>query len=195
MNYAKHVMIDCETFALDSKAAVWSLAAVEFEMEADLLIVGNYYEALTNQDQINDLGAKGLLVSAQKTIDWTLAEGDVHGYLQWCAEAGAKSIGEIHADLSKFIGPKTIVWARNISFDNPILQNLFKVSNLPTPWYHRNVGDLYTVKHLAMLRGIEPWVNPAQNTLTAHVAIHDCLTAIDEMAYYLGLLVAKVVPT
>jgi oligoribonuclease (3'-5' exoribonuclease) len=195
MTYAKHVMIDCETLALDSKAAVWSLAAVEFDIEADLLIVGNSYETLTNQAQIYDLVDKGLLVSDQKAIDWTLAEGDVHGYLQWCVEDAAKSIDEIHKDLSKSIGPQTIVWAKNVSFDNPILQNLFKVAGHQTPWHYRNVGELYTVKHVAMLRGVEPWVNPAQNVLSAHVAINDCLTAIDEMAYYLGLMVAKVAPT
>jgi oligoribonuclease (3'-5' exoribonuclease) len=194
MTYAKHVMLDCETLALNSKAAVWSLAAVEFDIEANLLLVGNHYEAITHQDQIYRLAEAGLCVVDQGTVDWTMEEGDVHGYLQWCKAEGTKQIWEIHEDLSKIIGPQTIVWAKNISFDNPIMQNLFKGGGLKTPWHYRNVGDLYTVKHLAMMKGVEPWVRPAQSAQNAHVAINDCLIALDEMAHYLELLVTKVVP-
>lgn len=191
MTQAPHVMIDCETLALASNAAVWQVGWKD--MSSDV-----HHVAYINPGEIQHHVQTGRLAEATGTIEWALKTyGAPSPFNRWYADYnggqnnnGTHSIAELHRDMSSLIGPSTTVWAKGADFDFPILSHLFSLVGLPAPWHYRNKACMRTLKMLAELEATDAHLDTMQKMKNpdAHDAGADVVFQTEQVQYYLGIL-------
>ncbi len=129
-----NVMLDLETMATHSNAAIVAIGAVRFNGE----LQDTYYQVIDLQSCLQ----VGLEVNGD-TIKWWLQQED----------AARKAITEPNivltqalTDFSIWLGEDALVWGNGASFDNAILANAYYRAGIPLPWTHYNNRCYRTLK-------------------------------------------------
>lgn len=156
-------MIDIETLATSSDAALVSIAAVRFDL-ATGIIGDSIYIKIDKQSCLD----YGLVVDAD-TVDWWMRQSkEAQEY--FLTTEDRVSLPQALLDFNDFFEFKTdYVWGNGINFDCAILRNAYKATELPLPWSYFNELDVRTLVHFAPeIRKQEPFVG------VKHHPIADC---------------------
>lgn len=169
---AQHIMIDIETWGLDSKSVICSIGAVVFNKDG----IGDdqfYVENLSIKDQV------GLFARTinPDTVRWWMGQSDesrkcfsknesygsgLVSFCSWIKKASDTSFYDLEEDTIK--DPTCFIWSKG-SFDINILEDAIRTYPLGIPWHYRNVVDLRTLSLL-----IQPNVD---HSGVAHNALDD----------------------
>ena len=155
-------MIDLETLATSTDAAILTIGAVKFdpfgkdleepEMESFYLRV--------DLDSCHELG----LVTNDDTIAWW-AQQSKEAQEEAFGEGNRVPIRDAFDQLYKFCWGAKRVWSNGSVFDIMICEHVFKKLNKAVPWKFWEIRDVRTLFDIG--------VNPQRPAVTAHHALHD----------------------
>ena len=156
------IMIDLETLATTTDAAILTIGAVKFDpFGSDIKepAMGSFYVKV-DIDSCDELG----LVSNDDTIAW---------WAQQSKEAQAEAFegtNRIHIrdafdQLYKFCWGAKRVWSNGAAFDIPICEHVYRKLNKAIPWSFWAVRDVRTAFDLG--------INPNRPPVLAHHALQD----------------------
>lgn len=176
------VMIDIETMATSTRAAVIEIGAVVFNF--------NGAPVLYDNPDKSDMFAHGVdLVSTLMCG----GETDV-GTVKWWRDRGGydpygrppvlfpEPIRVVLGRLSEFLESYPSieeVWAKGPQFDLAVLAGYYERLKMPLPWAYNAGKDTRTISKAAKRRGWEPDLDPANEI--PHVAHLDCRLQIKEL--------------
>ena len=145
-----NISIDLETLGTGSTAAIVSIGAVKFGADG----LGEEFYAVVDLDSCMKAG---LTIDASTLMWWM---GQSAAARKAITRKDNESLFSALQGFAKFIGPKKAakVWGNGASFDNPILANAYRATNLDMPWDYWNDRCYRTVKN--MLGGGIPFVKP-----------------------------------
>lgn len=140
-----NVMLDLETYGLTPGSALRSIGAVAFDPEAPpagLSPSELVHEFYANVDLSSCLG-DGLRVEAG-TVDWWDRADEV------ARAALRENRKPLHVALLNFVGwyrsvGASVVWAKPLSFDVPLIEAAMRVAAVRPPWDHRAGRDVRTL--------------------------------------------------
>lgn len=156
------VMIDLETLATSSDAAILTIGAVKFDpfgREKSEPCMDSFY-CKVDLDSCDEIG----LVTNDDTIAWWANQS------KEAQEEAFSTDGRIHIrdafdQLYKFCWGAKRVWSNGAAFDIVICETVFKRLNKATPWNFWQVRDVRTAFDLG--------INPQRPPVTAHHALED----------------------
>lgn len=161
----EQVMVDLETFGVDSDAAILSIGAVKFDPARSLDdLISDAWEVHIDPADCQRLG---MTINADTVLWWMDADR---------AEAREDLLKHKHSwlDLRSalaafhvWFGDQSLpVWGNGASFDNVILRRAYERCNMAVPWVHWDDRCHRTFKSLAS------WVKP-ESTGVHHSAVAD----------------------
>jgi hypothetical protein len=133
-------MVDIETLGVDVDTPVISIGAVFFDVEKKLL-GPTFYMALDVDEQIKR-GRK----PTGSTIKWWLSQADA---AKRVFNEKAKPTAEVLQTFALWMkanNSKAHVWGNGSTFDVSIMDHLFKMYGLESPWSYSKVMDLRTFR-------------------------------------------------
>ena len=151
----KHVMIDLETLGLDPYSAIISLGAVYFDLSEPEIIQSTFEVHI---ELASAVGA-GLRMDPA-TVEWWLSserddarkywlssdrvelQAALHGFTQWLSYFSEKD--------------ERAIWGNGSDFDNALLGQAYKVSNIEQPWSYKGNRCFRTLKALAASNVLKP---------------------------------------
>lgn len=156
------VMIDLETLATSSDAAILTIGAVKFDPFGRELTdpdMDSFYVRvdLDSCDEIN-------LVTNDDTIAWWANQSKEAKYEAF-DNPDRLHIREAFEQLYKFCWGAKRVWSNGAAFDIPICEHVYKKLNKAIPWSFWQVRDVRTAFDLG--------INPKRPDITAHNALAD----------------------
>lgn len=160
-----HLMVDIETMATGSYAAIVSIAAVEFDIHTGA--TGNTFYVNVDLQSCLDAGLK----TDEETKQWW-AEQSNEAIQAWLEHP--QTLTEALRMFKRFIGITAYqVWGNSARFDLGILENAFEVLGMVKPWEYYNERCVRTLVSFAPeIKEQMPF------TGTPHNAIDDCLHQI-----------------
>ena len=155
-------MIDLETLATSTDAAILTIGAVKFDpfgSEIKEPAMDSFY-CKVDLDSCDELG----LVTNDDTIAWWANQS------KEAQEAAFDPEGRIHIrdafqQLYKFCWGAKRVWSNGVGFDIIICEHVFKKLNKAVPWKFWETRDVRTAFDLG--------INPQRPPVTAHHALED----------------------
>jgi hypothetical protein len=164
-----HLMLDLETMAKDSNAAIVSIGAVEFNMKTGE--TGKEFYVNVSLQSCLDIG---LQVDGD-TIMWWLRQSDAAR--QKLTEGDVKNIQVALIEFSAFVesceGKHCEIWGNSARFDIGIIADAYKKCHLTNPWDFRQERDVRTlVSFHPIIKQMTKFVG------TEHNSVHDCLHQI-----------------
>lgn len=165
-----HLMVDLETLGVSNNSVICSIGIVEFDMKSGK--TGNVFYNRVNIQSCIDLG----MSVTGSTIEWWLKQ-DLEARRK-IYEGDSLSIRETLFRLNEFLSffedlSDIQIWGNSNRFDLGILENTYKVCNIPIPWNYRNERDVRT------LSSLRPEIKKnSNNTGIPHDPISDCLFQI-----------------
>ena len=156
------VMIDLETLATSTDAAILTIGAVKFDPFGRELTdpeMTSFYSRidLDSCDEIN-------LVTNDDTIDWWSKQTPEAKYEAF-ENPDRQHIRDVFDQLYKFCWGAKRVWSNGSGFDIVICETVFKRLNKAIPWSFWQVRDVRTAYDLG--------INPQRPKETAHNALAD----------------------
>jgi hypothetical protein len=156
------IMIDLETLATSTDAAILTIGAVKFDpfgSEIKEPAMDSFY-CKVDLDSCDELG----LVTNDDTIAWWANQS------KEAQEAAFDPEGRIHIrdafqQLYKFCWGAKRVWSNGVGFDIIICEHVFKKLNKAVPWKFWETRDVRTAFDLG--------INPQRPPVTAHHALED----------------------
>jgi hypothetical protein len=157
------IMIDLETLATSTDAAILTIGAVKFDPYGKDISepkMTSFYVRV-DPDSCHELG----LVTNDDTIAW---------WAQQSKEAQDEAFGEgvdrVHIrdafeQLYKFCWGAKRVWSNGAAFDVPICEHVYRKLNKSIPWSFWQVRDVRTAFDLG--------IDPKRPPVTAHHALQD----------------------
>lgn len=135
-----HVMVDLETMGTSPNSAIVAIGAVAFDHEG---IFNRFYKTINLENAVRS----GLTIDPD-TVMWWLKQSDD-------AKKAITSENQIPlwSALLKFNTwaqkvNLTYLWGNGAAFDNVILANAYKATNIPQPWKYYNDRCYRTIKSL-----------------------------------------------
>jgi hypothetical protein len=156
------IMIDLETLATSTDAAILTIGAVKFDPFGSELkepAMESFYVKV-DLDSCDRIG----LVTNDDTIAWWASQSKEAQEAAFDPE-GRIDIEEAFAQLYKFCWGAKRVWSNGSVFDIVICENVFKRINKAIPWQYWQVRDVRTAFDLG--------INPQRPPVTAHHALED----------------------
>jgi hypothetical protein len=156
------VMIDLETLATSSDAAILTIGAVKFDpfgrehQEADM----DSFYVRVDLDSCDEIG----LVTNDDTIAWWANQSKA-AQEEAFSENNRIHIRDAFDQLYKFCWGAKRVWSNGAAFDIVICETVFKRIQKATPWSFWQVRDVRTAFDLG--------INPERPSVTAHHALED----------------------
>lgn len=156
------IMIDLETLATSTDAAILTIGAVKFDPFGDDINepeMTSFYLRV-DLDSCDELG----LAVSDDTLAWwanqdPLAKDEAFG------EENRIHIREAFDQLYKFCWGAKRVWSNGAAFDVPICEHVFRKLNKAIPWSFWSVRDVRTAFDLG--------INPNRPPVTKHHALED----------------------
>jgi hypothetical protein len=156
------VMIDLETLATSTDAAILTIGAVKFDpfgKDVQEPAMNSFYVKV-DVDSCDELG----LVTNDATIEWWSQQS------QEAQDAAFDPDGRIHIrdafdQLYKFCWGAKRVWANGSVFDIMICEHVFKKLNRANPWQFWQIRDVRTAFDLG--------IHPHRPPVTKHHALED----------------------
>jgi hypothetical protein len=156
------VMIDLETLATSSDAAILTIGAVKFDpfgREKQQADMDSFYVRV-DLDSCHEIG----LVTNDDTIAWW-ANQSKEAQEEAFGEDNRIHIRDAFEQLYKFCWGAKRVWSNGVGFDIIICEHVFKKLNKAVPWSFWQTRDVRTAFDLG--------INPQRPTVTAHHALED----------------------
>lgn len=156
------IMIDLETLATSTDAAILTIGAVKFDpfgRELKEPEMDSFYVKV-DLDSCDEIG----LVTNDDTIAWW-ANQSKEAKDEAFSEEGRIHIRDAMDQLYKFCWGAKRVWSNGAAFDVPICETAFKRLNKAIPWSFWQVRDVRTAFDLG--------INPIRPPVTAHHALED----------------------
>ena len=156
------VMIDLETLATSSDAAILTIGAVKFDpfgrehQEADM----DSFYVRVDLDSCDEIG----LVTNDDTIAWWANQSKA-AQEEAFSENNRIHIRDAFDQLYKFCWGAKRVWSNGAAFDIPICETVYKRLNKAVPWSFWQVRDVRTAFDLG--------INPQRPPVLAHHALQD----------------------
>ena len=159
----KHVMVDLETLAATSNAAIVSIGAVAFDPETGAL--GPEFKV--NVDGVSSQQAGGYVEAG--TVAWWFAQSnEARAHLN---APKPVTLGEALIALSVWLranlDEKFHLWGNGATFDNVILRSAYASVGLPAPWHFTRDACYRTMKNLF------PAVKAEERTGVHHDSLDD----------------------
>lgn len=155
-------MIDLETLATSSDAAILTIGAVKFDPfgnDVENPQCEKFYVKV-DLDSCNDIN----LTVSDDTIEWWATQSK-EAQDEAFNPDGRVSIHDAFADLYKFCWGAQRVWSNGAGFDIVICETVFKRIHKAIPWKYWQVRDVRTMFDLG--------IDPQRPTVTAHNALAD----------------------
>ena len=156
------IMIDLETLATSTDAAILTIGAVKFDPfgreQTDPAMVPFYTRV--DLDSCHELG----LVTNDDTIAWW-ANQSKEAQEEAFGEADRIPITQAFEQLYKFCWGAKRVWSNGSVFDIMICEHVFRKIGKAVPWQFWQIRDVRTAFDLG--------INPQRATVTAHHALSD----------------------
>ena len=127
-----NIMIDLETLATSSNAAIISLGAVKFSDD----IIDTFYSEVDLQSCL-DLGME---VSGP-TINWWVGRNNM--------PIDGIDIYNVLTMFSQWVGNNPTIWGNGASFDNVILTNAYTKCKITRPWHFTRDRCYRTMKNVS----------------------------------------------
>lgn len=144
-----HISLDLETMGTSPGAAIVAIGAARFDPFADA-VADTFYRAIDLQSCLE----AGLTIDAG-TLQWWMSQEDA------ARNALFKDTVPLRTALSDFAnwvsqhpGPSQ-VWGNGADFDNAVLAQAYKVTDLRAPWVFWNSRCLRTIKYLVQGHPLE----------------------------------------
>jgi hypothetical protein len=156
------IMIDLETLATSTDAAILTIGAVKFDPFGSELkepAMESFYVKV-DLDSCDRIG----LVTNDDTIAWWASQSKEAQEAAFDPE-GRIQIEDAFQQLYKFCWGAKRVWSNGSVFDIVICENVFKRINKAIPWQYWQVRDVRTAFDLG--------INPQRPPVTAHHALED----------------------
>lgn len=156
------VMIDLETLATSSDAAILTIGAVKFDpfgREKQDPTMDSFYVRV-DLDSCHEIG----LVTSDDTIAWW-ANQSKEAQEEAFSTEGRIHIRDAFEKLYKFCWGAKRIWSNGAAFDVVICETVFKRIQKATPWSFWQVRDVRTAFDLG--------INPQRPPVTAHHALED----------------------
>ena len=140
-----HIMLDLETLATCSNAAVTSIGAIAFNP-----ITGEINENTFHFNVLPKSSQEAGLVIDGGTVSWWLTQSkeaqDSMTRGQIPLKAALTAFSRWLGDVCGSVGPQ--VWGNGSTFDNVILGNAYTAVGLPRPWSYRADNCYRTMKNV-----------------------------------------------
>jgi hypothetical protein len=156
------IMIDLETLATSTDAAILTIGAVKFDpfgRELKEPAMDSFYVRV-DLDSCHEIG----LVTNDDTIAWW-ANQSKEAQDEAFSEGNRIHISDAMAQLYKFCWGAKRVWSNGAAFDVVICETVFKRIGKAVPWNFWQVRDVRTAFDLG--------INPIRPPVTAHHALED----------------------
>ncbi len=157
------VMIDLETLATSTDAAILTIGAVKFDpfgKDVEEPAMDSFYVRV-NIDSCNDIN----LHVDDGTIEWWANQDAAVKEEAFGDGADRVHIREAMERLYKFCWGAKRVWSNGAAFDIPICETAFKRLNKAVPWSFWQVRDVRTAFDIG--------INPNRPPVTKHHALED----------------------
>lgn len=156
------IMIDLETLATSSDAAILTIGAVRFDPFGDDLIEPSCekFYVKVDLDSCDRIG----LVTHQDTIEWWSRQSK-EAQDEAFSEEGRIDIVEAMNQLYKFCWGAKRVWSHGAAFDVVICEHIFKKINKAIPWNFWQVRCTRTLFDIG--------INPKRPPVLKHHALED----------------------
>ena len=156
------VMIDLETLATSTDAAILTIGAVKFDpfdynVEFD---EKDKFYVKVDLDSCNELN----LTVSEDTINWWSTQSK-EAQEEAFSQTGRIDVYDAFQDLYKFCWGAQRVWSNGAAFDIVICETVFNRIHKKTPWDFWQVRDVRTIFDLG--------INPERPAVTAHNALAD----------------------
>lgn len=155
-------MIDLETLATSTDAAILTIGAVKFDPfgnDVENPQCEKFYVKV-DLDSCNDIN----LTVSDDTIEWWASQSKEAQEEAFNPE-GRLSIYDAFADLYKFCWGAQRVWSNGAGFDIVICETIFKRIHKAIPWSYWAVRDVRTMFDLG--------INPTRPPILKHHALED----------------------
>lgn len=153
-----HLMLDFETLAASSEAAILTMGAVKFDPNGDETMEEFYYRI--DLDSCVDIG----LEINEDTINWW-AKQSKEAQDEAFSDDGRITIAEAFDNLTDFCHNVTKVWSNGATFDIVICETVYNRLNKKIPWKFWDIRDCRTMYDLG--------IDPKLPKITAHNALAD----------------------
>lgn len=138
-----NIMIDLETMGKGGNAAIIALGAVKFSSK------GLGEEFYANIDLESCL-VYGLKIDTDTLLWWLKQSDEARRHLH-TPSPEPQRLAAVLASFGTFIGPqqdKVKIWGNGADFDNAILQNAYRATNMDQPWKFWNNRCYRTMKNM-----------------------------------------------
>lgn len=156
------IMIDLETLATSSDAAILTIGAVKFDpfgCDTEFSKNNSFYVKV-DLDSCNELN----LAVSDATIEWWATQSK-EAQEEAFSQTNRIHIDDAFYDLYKFCWGAQRVWSNGAGFDIVICENVFKKIHKKAPWDFWQVRDVRTMFDLG--------IDPVRPKVTAHNALAD----------------------
>lgn len=156
------IMIDLETLATSTDAAILTIGAVKFDpfgSEVKEPAMDSFYVKV-DIDSCHELG----LATSDDTLEWWSRQSKEAQDAAF-DPTGRIPITEAFHQLYKFCWGAKRVWSNGASFDIVICETVFRKINKAVPWKFWEIRDVRTAFDLG--------INPQRPPVTAHHALED----------------------
>lgn len=169
----KHIMLDIETLHTRPGGVVFQIGACRFSP-----LTGQTYEKFFVDICTTDSVALGLEIDGD-TAEWWFNQGGIK-------QASPLPVLEAFTHFHRWITDiePDFVWSHGIDFDFPMLEHIFRLLKIPTPWPYYIKRDSRTIWSLANPR--------ARHSGASHDALEDCIQQVRELhdsLYKLDILI------
>lgn len=165
-----HMMLDIETLALETKAVVFQIGVVVFDLKGDMPVKIRY-----DIDVLPQIMA-GRIVDPE-TQKWWMTQ-DRNSWLQIDTISCIRAINEMNDVFEE--NKVQFVWANSPSFDCTILRSLAKDFQCNLAWDFRSEMDVRTLKTMNSIARL-PAADPMETT---HDALKDSIDQVRKVVFY-----------
>jgi hypothetical protein len=156
------IMIDLETLATSTDAAILTIGAVKFDpfgKDIEEPAMDSFYVRV-DLDSCHNIG----LVTNDDTIAWW-ANQSKEAQDEAFGDKGRIPITDAFSQLYKFCWGAKRVWSNGSVFDIMICEHVFKKIGKAVPWQFWQIRDVRTAFDIG--------IDPKRPPVTAHHALHD----------------------
>lgn len=167
-----HMMLDLETLALDTRAIVFQIGVVVFDLKGEMPIKMRF-----DIDILPQIMA-GRVFDNETQKWWMSQERSSWHRMPHDVVTVSRAIQDINALFEE--GKIQHVWANSPSFDCNILRSLAKDFQCNLAWDFRSEMDVRTLKTMNSIARLEP----AEPFATTHDALKDCIDQVNKVVFY-----------
>lgn len=167
-----HMMLDLETLALDTRAIVFQIGVVVFDLRGNILDSRRF-----------DLDILPQVMKGRRFDDETQKWWMTQNETAWTRDlACVNSVEHAIEQITVLWNRRecSFVWANPPSFDCVILKTLAADFGMKLPWDFRSEMDVRTLKTMNTIAGLRD----ADRVETTHNAVQDCKDQVAKVVFY-----------